>query len=138
MYAAGGSHPYRAACVWIMTEITEGRLDVVIDAETVQEILYRYGAIRRWDVGAALARSLLTLVAVVLPVDRGIVQRATELFARHGPEGIGARDLLHVAVMERYGIEQILSVDRHFDKIKGVKRTDPQVLFEERRPRPAG
>jgi hypothetical protein len=31
MYAAGRAHPYREACIWVMTEITEGRLAAAID-----------------------------------------------------------------------------------------------------------
>lgn len=49
MYAAGADHPHKAACVWAMEEVAEGRLAVAIDVEIVQEILHRYSAIRRWE-----------------------------------------------------------------------------------------
>src|SRR3954467_12974625 len=48
MYAAGTPHAYRDACQWVMTEIASGRLQVVIDAELIQEILHRYGAQGRY------------------------------------------------------------------------------------------
>jgi predicted nucleic acid-binding protein len=36
--------------------------------------------------------------------------------------GVSARDALHLAVMNRYGIEQILSFDKGFDGAPGVTR----------------
>ena len=37
----------------------------------------------------------------------------------------GARDLVHVAVMRRVGVELIVSADRGFDQIPDVTRLDP-------------
>ncbi len=41
MYAAGKPHVYKEACVWLLTEIGDGRLSAAIDAEIFQVILYR-------------------------------------------------------------------------------------------------
>jgi hypothetical protein len=46
MYAAGAPHPYRDACQWLMTQIAGGRVQVVIDAEVLQEILASRTVIR--------------------------------------------------------------------------------------------
>ena len=70
MYATGGESPYRAACRRLLRDITEERLHVVIDAEIIQEILYRYSALRRWETGLTMAASLLQIVPKVLPVRR--------------------------------------------------------------------
>ncbi len=35
MYAAGQTHPYKAACVWIITQTAEGELVAAIDAEII-------------------------------------------------------------------------------------------------------
>lgn len=48
-YVAGKEHRYKEACVWIMTQVAEGRIAVVTDTEAIQEILYRYGAIQHWE-----------------------------------------------------------------------------------------
>jgi predicted nucleic acid-binding protein len=132
MYAAGGDHPHKAACVWIMTELTAGRLNVVIDTAIIQEILYRFGALKSWARGTALAGSLLTLVPDVLPVGRAEIADAVALFGRFGPDGVSARDVLHVAVMRRHGIDEILSTDLHFDRLPGITRREPQALFDGR------
>ena len=40
----------------------------------------------------------------------------------HAHAGLSARDALHVAVMRRHGIAEILSFDRGFDDIAGIAR----------------
>jgi predicted nucleic acid-binding protein len=130
MYAAGGAHPLKEACAWVMTEIAEGRLDVAIDTETVQEILYRYGALGRWEIATTMASNLLDLVPVVYPVLEADARKAVELFREYAPQGVTARDVLHAAVMQNDGMTTIISTDEHFDRIKGVLRLDPQALFD--------
>jgi len=129
MYAAGRAHPYKEPCAWVMTEIAEGRLEVAIDVEIVQEILHRYGAIGRREVGLTLAKNLLDLVSTVYPVEPEDVRLAMELFRRYGPRGLTARDAIHAAVMQRYGIREIISTDAHFDLIRGIRRLDPKEMY---------
>ena len=132
MYAAGKEHPYKESCVWILTEIANGRLDVVVDAEIIQEILYRYGAIQQWQVGEQMARNLLDLVPTVLPVTVEDMKTAVSLFAQYAPHGVKARDVLHTAVMHAHQLTHIISTDKHFDQIDGLTCLDPQVLFASR------
>ncbi len=51
MYAGGKDHRYKESCAWIMTRVAEGKLAVATDTEAIQEILYRYGAIKCWETG---------------------------------------------------------------------------------------
>jgi predicted nucleic acid-binding protein len=132
MYAAGQPHVYKESCVWIMSEVAAGGLDVAIDTEIVQEILYHYGALQRWDVAVALATDLLTLVPTIYPVRVADAQLAVTLFAQYAPQGISARDLVHAAVMHNRDLTQIISVDAHFDRIAGITRLDPRVLYARR------
>lgn len=129
MYAVGKDHPYKESCVWILTEITNGRLEAVIDAEIIQEVLYRYGAIQQWQIGAQMAKNLLDLVPVVLPVMVEEMKTAVSLFAQYAPQGVKARDLLHTAVMHNHQLTHIISTDKHFDQIDGITRLDPQDMF---------
>ncbi|MFQ5796899.1 MAG: type II toxin-antitoxin system VapC family toxin [Candidatus Bipolaricaulia bacterium] len=129
MYAAGRDHPYRESCRWVMTEITEGRIQAAIDTEIIQELLYRYGALRRPQTGVKIANQLLTIVPTIYPVTPEDVRLAVELFVRYAPQGVQARDLIHVAVMQNNGFSQIISTDTHFDQIQGIRRLDPKALF---------
>jgi len=36
--------------------------------------------------------------------------------------GLAARDALHVAVMQHHGIAEILTFDRGFDAVPGIRR----------------
>lgn len=129
MYAAGRAHPYKESCVWVLTEIANGRLDTIIDAEIIQGILYRYGAIQQWQIGVQMARNLLELVPTVLPVTVSDMQTAVSLFAQYAPQGVKARDVVHTAVMHTHQLTHIISTDTHFDQIEGIIRLDPQDLF---------
>ena len=132
MYAAGGEHPYKAPCAWVMREIAAGRLEAAVDTEIIQEVLYRYGALRHWQIGTAIARELSTIVPRIYPVMEEDVRSAIALFAEYGPQGLAARDMIHVAVMRSQGLAQIISTDAHFDQFRGIMRLDPQDLFKKR------
>ena len=132
MYAAGVDHPLKAACVWIMQEVADGRLEVAIDTEIIQEILHRFGAIGRPAIGITMARALLDLVPVVHPVRVVDARKAIELFEQHAPSGVTARDALHAAVMLGNGITYILSADQHFDRIAGLTRVAISTLDQTR------
>jgi predicted nucleic acid-binding protein len=134
MYAAGQEHPYKEPCVWVMTEVAEGRLAVAIDTEIVQEVLYRYGAIQRWDIAVTMATTLLDLAPAIYPVLEADARLAIGLFARYGPQGLPARDVLHVAVMHNNALTHIISTDAHFDRVEGVTRLDPLELYRARQP----
>ena len=133
MYAGGKEHRYKKACVWIMTEAAEGRIAVVTDTEAIQEVLYRYGAIRRWETGVAMANSLMHLVPVIYPINLNDMHRAVDLFKVYAPKGITARDVVHVAVMMNRGLKKIVSTDSHFDLIKDITRVGPEDLFLQRK-----
>ncbi|MGQ9573571.1 MAG: type II toxin-antitoxin system VapC family toxin, partial [Dehalococcoidia bacterium] len=59
----------------------------------------------------------------VEPVQAIDVEQAALLADRY-PD-LGARDLLHAAVMSRLGIRRIVSADAGFDRLPEVERLDP-------------
>jgi uncharacterized protein len=136
MYAAGAAHSYRDACRWIMTEVTQGRVLVAIDAEIIQEILYRYSALGRHGDAVTMATDLLTLIPTVYPVTEADVRTAVSLYAQYAGQGVRARDLIHAAVMLNNGLTEIISADAHFDRVAGIRRLDPITLFQQAQLRP--
>ena len=131
MYAAGQAHPYRDACAWLMGEVTAGHLVVAVDTEIIQEILYRYGALRRIDLAVALATEVLNLIPNVLPISRDDALLSVDLFRQYGKGGITARDVLHAAVMQNHHLQQIITTDTHFETITGITRLDPLLMFKQ-------
>lgn len=130
MYAAGTPHAYRDACQWIRTEIAGGRLQVVIDAEVIQEIPHRYGALGRFADAVNMANDVMTLVPQILPVTAADMRSAVALFGQYAPQGVRARDTIHAAVMQNHGLTHIISPDGDFDLIPGLTRIDPVTLYQ--------
>lgn len=134
MYAAGAEHPLKKPCSWALEAIVEGRFSAAIDAEIVQEILYRYGALNRRGLGARVARDTMAVIPTIYPVNAEDVSRAVDLFEQYDEQRLPARDCLHAAVMLDRGLSSILSTDSHFDAVAGLTRVDPMALFREQGP----
>lgn len=123
MYAGGAEHPLRAPCQRLLGDVADGRLEAVTSVEVIQEILHRFTAIGRPETGAAMARDALDLFAPVLPVTHAVMRRMPELVEAHPT--LAARDLVHVATCLQEGISDIVSPDRGFDTVSGIRRIDP-------------
>jgi predicted nucleic acid-binding protein len=56
----------------------------------------------------------------MLPIDAPDVLAAKDVLVARW--ALSSRDALHVAVMQRHGIDEIVSFDGHFDLVPGVTR----------------
>ncbi len=120
MYLVGAPHPHKSDAQRLLEKLVSDRERLVTDAEVLQEILHRYVAINRRDAIQPAFGALLGIVDQVLPVELATVERAKEVVLGHTQ--MSARDAVHLAVMEQYGIEQILTFDSGFDGFPGIKR----------------
>jgi len=125
MYAGGAEHPMRDPCRRILARVADGELEGVTSVEVIQEILHRFSAIRRPDIGVSMARDALDLFAPVLPLTHAVMRRLPELMEAHPT--LAARDLVHVATCLQEGIGDIVSPDRGFDTVPGIRRLDPVI-----------
>ena len=123
MYAAGADHPLRGPCAALLARVADGELDAVTSADVIQEILHRFTALRRPSIGAAMASGALDLFAPVLPITHATMRRVADLIERY--PRLAARDLVHVATCLEEGIGEIVSPDRGFDEVEGIRRLDP-------------
>jgi len=120
MYLVGSPHPHKTDAQRLVERLVSDRERLVTDAETLQEILHRYVAIRRPDFIQPAFDTLLGITDQILAVDRAAAERAKEIVL--GRPRLSARDALHLAIMEPYGIDRILSFDSGFDGYPGVTR----------------
>ena len=91
--------------------------------------MHRYLAQGRWALGREVLRTFaLAMLDRIEPVYAADIRMATELADRH--PGISARDLVHAAVMQRLGIDQIISADPDFDRLPGITRLEPHGIRE--------
>lgn len=120
MYLVGADHPNKLAARALIERAIVDNEPLASDAEVVQEILHRYVAIKRKDAIDAAVDALLGVVDVFHPIELEDVQRARHLIGT--TDRLSARGALHVAVMQRYEIDRILSFDTGFDGIPGITR----------------
>lgn len=124
IYAAGRAHPLKEPCVQVLLLAAEHPQAFVTDAEVLQELLHRYLALRLWPQGReAFQRFSEILQGRVDAVQAVDVQHAAGLADTH--QELGARDLLHAAVMHRLGVRRIISADKGFDQLPEIERLDP-------------
>jgi len=126
IYAAGREHPYKEPCARIVLAVAEGEIEAVSDAEVIQEIAYRFHALRRRGEGLKVAEEFLSLMDRILPITRDDVARSLDL--QRAYPFLSPRDALHVAVMLGAGLDQIVTADRHFDRVEEIERVDPARL----------
>lgn len=120
MYLVGAPHARKTDAQMLVERAALDREKLVTDAEVLQEILHRYAAIDRRDAIQPAFDALLRVVDAVLPVTLEDVEAAKSIVL--SPLRISSRDALHVAVMRRHGIGSILSFDRGFDAVDGLRR----------------
>ena len=120
MYLVGAAHPNKRAAQRLLEACIQRSERLVTDAEVLQEILHRYVAINRRDAIQPAFDALLKVVDHVYPVEPADVERAKTTLLGITP--LSARDALHVAIMQRYEIESILSFDAGFDSLTWIER----------------
>lgn len=120
MYLVGAPHPHKTDAQRLLEKFTSARQRLVTDAEVLQEILHRYAAIGRKEYIQLAFNALLGVADEVLPIDRAVMERAKEIVLSY--RRLSARDAVHLSVMERHGIENILSFDAGFDSFPGITR----------------
>ena len=136
IYAAGGDHPHKEPCARILRMAAEDPQPFVTDSEVLQELMHRYLASGRWELGLEVLRAFAeALHGRIEPVHAVDVLAAAELADRH-PD-VSSRDLVHTAVMQRLGASRIISADTDFDRLEGIDRLDPSSVMEWERSIPA-
>jgi uncharacterized protein len=120
IYLVGGPHPNKANAERLLEKLTLERQRLVTDAEVLQEILHRYAAIDRRDAIQPAFDAILRVVDEVFAVDQTVAERAKQIVL--GYRQLSARDAVHLAVMEKNGIERILSFDAGLDTFPRITR----------------
>ena len=127
MYAGGGESEFKGPCLGLLRAVAEGRLDARTDAEVLQEILHRFLALARRDQGYEIFDGFSRVMnGRILPVEAEDCRTARNFSVRY--PGGSARDLVHLAVCIRAGLERVVSADKQFDRFREVERVDPRRL----------
>jgi hypothetical protein len=133
IYATGRPHQLKEPAGKVVNLVAEHPEAYFTDAEVLQELLHRYRSLRMWpEPGKPIFERFAFLMrGRVEPVYGHDVERAADRATRHPL--LSARDLVHLAVMERLGVTSIVTADRAFDGVPGISRLDPARVASWRR-----
>ncbi len=122
LYAVGGDHPMRAGSRRIIAAAGGGQIELHASVEMIQEFLFH--RMRRGDRMSAVrqARDVAGL-CLLHDFDRAVLHTALDLVA--GTPTIGGRDAVHAATAVQHGLSIVISPDRAFDDVPGLRRIDP-------------
>lgn len=120
MYVAGRDHPLREPARRLLARMQGGEIEGCTSTEVLQEILYRYAGLRRFDLAGEVYDLFVQLCPVVFPVTLADTDRARALLGSRVEASV--RDLVHAAVMLNNGVSLIATFDRGFDTIPGIRR----------------
>jgi hypothetical protein len=120
MYLVGADHPNKTvARLLLERSIIDGDA-LVTDVEVFQEILHRYSAIDRRDAISPAWELLVSIADEIVGIDLADVAAARDILL--AGTGASARNAIHIAVTRRLGCSRILTFDRAFDSVPGVRR----------------
>ena len=122
MYLVGSDHPNKVRAQKLVHRAVEDEVRLVSSVEVIQEILHRYVAIDRRDAIQPALDVLLGIVDNVLDVTLADGLRARDIVL--GGNRLSARDALHIAVMERAGLSEVMSFDTDFDRWPSLHRLE--------------
>lgn len=120
MYLVGRPHPHKADAQLVLERLAVERGRLITSSEVFQEILHRYVSTECRDKIEPAFEVLRGLVDEVLAVEDQDVFLAKDLV--HAHPSLSARDALHAAVMRRRQIAEIVTFDRGFDELSGIRR----------------
>jgi uncharacterized protein len=123
LYAIGGPHEYRSPCRAILELVEDRDIQGDASADLVQEVVHH--RLRRTRDRARAAREARAVARLcrLHELRAEDVLRGLDLYA--ATQGLGSRDAVFAAVALNRGIPAILSPDRAFDEVPGLRRVDP-------------
>ena len=126
IYAEEREHIYRDPCRIVMDQVRIKPERYAIDAETLQEILYFYSKQGELDKGIRITDELLARMPHIIPITTDEIQAAMRLM--RDTSSLSSRHAIHAAAVVVHGLDGIVSADRGFDRIPGLRRYDPAEL----------
>ena len=121
--AALGKNSKARKCREFLRKIEKGEqksfTSVLVLDEVLNSIEVHTGSVEKAISG--LKKFLMLPNLKICEVNAGQLADSLQFFKK----GLRPRDALHVAAMREHGISTILSYDKDFDSIEGIKRMEP-------------
>lgn len=120
LLAVGTPRPARESCRQILRAVQARRVAAHLSVEAVQEFLHH--RIRRGAADAVEQARAWRDLATVHAFDLEVLDEALRLVEDGQVRG---RDAVHAATARVAGFDHVVSTDRDFDGIPGLRRIDP-------------
>lgn len=123
LYAKGGESAHREPCRRVFTLAADGAFEAQASVELIQEYLHARARLTG-DRALALREARELASGLTLhPVEVDDTLRALDLYG--SVPGLGSIDAVHAATALRHGSDAIVSADKAFDGVPGLRRIDP-------------
>lgn len=120
MYMVGNDPSRKIDVQRVLERFAGEQRHLATSSEVFQELLHRYVSANRRDAIQPVFDALREIVDDVFAVEEADVLLAKDLAQSHPM--LSARDAVHAAVMRRRKIAEILSFDRGFEEVAGIRR----------------
>jgi len=121
-YAVGEEHPLRQPCQALLAAHAAGRLDATTTIEVIQEFVHIRARRRARHDAVTVGRDYVTALNPLLTTPDDL-DRGFDLFERHSD--LGAFDAVLAAVALGRQAEALVSADRAFAAVTGLRWIDP-------------
>jgi predicted nucleic acid-binding protein len=121
-YARIMDRGFGEACARVLRSVESGELEGSISSLVPLEVA---NAMTKYGLGAGVSdeiRAMFSLGLEVHPLDGTDAREVADVV---GKTGASPYDCAHAVVMRRYGIREVVSADRDFDRFDWVRRIDP-------------
>jgi uncharacterized protein len=126
MYASGAASGLLEPCTEVMEAVVSGRLKAYASVEVIQEFVF-HRLRRSGDRTRSVADGRdLSEVVTILDFDVAVLHGALELIEQL--PSMRGRDAVHAATALVFGPPVIVTPDRAFDGVPGLRRLDPVEL----------
>jgi len=112
-------------CLELFRRADRGQVELTTSEAVLAEVVYVLASPRLYHLPPERIRDLLLPILNLRGLkllSRPLYRRALDIYAAHH---VDFEDALAVAHMEQQGITEIVSYDKHFDRVEGVKRVEP-------------
>ena len=124
LFALGGPSAPREACLDIIDRAGRGEVALYTGAECIQEVVFHRTRMCGVDLAVKQAQAIRALCEVHA-MDNEVLDTGLELIRRHGARG---RDAFIAATAIVNGFDSVVTTDRLFIDIPGLRRLDPRDL----------
>ncbi|MBO0805925.1 MAG: type II toxin-antitoxin system VapC family toxin [Nocardiopsaceae bacterium] len=125
VYAVGAEHSFREPCRRLVTAIADGAILGTTTVEVIQEFAHVRARRRGRADAADLARDYIELLTPLLTVEEADLREGLRLYQEGA--GFGSFDAVLAAVARASGATALVSADRAFSAVPGIRHVVPDV-----------